>query len=221
MCGRFDKHSSNEWIARNCFGRALSGPESAPCYNVPPGTAIDAVTGLNGDRVYISPIHWGFRPQWAGNDAPKPINARAETVATSRYFRNAFAHRRCLIPADGWFEWRASESGKWPYYVTPAPETEPVLFMAGIWEYGTDDEPVCAILTEPAAPALASIHSRQPVVLGAGCLPNWLEPSLVDRDAVRETVQRRDPASLQFWPVASAVNRPANNSVDLIKPIER
>jgi putative SOS response-associated peptidase YedK len=219
MCGRFDKHTTNDWIARQCFGRALSGPESSPRYNVAPGTAIDAVTRVDTETVYISPMHWGFRPAWAGKDSPAPINARAETVAGSRYFAHAFSRKRCLVPADGWFEWQASDAGKVPYYITCAPDTDRILFMAGIWEYGAGDDPVCAIITEPAASSLAFIHSRQPVVLDPACLEQWLDPELVDREAIRQTVQRRDPESLRFWSVSSAVNRPGNDSPDLIEPV--
>lgn len=219
MCGRFDKHTSNAWIAEHCFGRALSGPEAAPRYNVAPGTDIDAVTRLDTETVYISPMHWGFRPAWAGADAPAPINARAETVAQSRYFAHAFSHKRCLVPADGWFEWQATDAGKVPCYITAADGSDPILFMAGIWEYGAGDDPVCAIITEPASPSLATIHPRQPVVLAHACLEQWLDPELVDRDAIRRTVQRRDPESLRFWAVSSAVNRPSNDSPNLLEPL--
>lgn len=219
MCGRFDKHTTNEWIARYCFGRVLSGPESSPRYNVAPGTAIDAVMQLDAETAYISHVYWGFRPAWAGQDAPAPINARAEKVSQSRYFAHAFAHRRCLVPADGWFEWQTSDTGKVPYYITSAPDTDPILFMAGIWEYGAGDEPVCAIITEPAAPSLASIHSRQPVVLDSSCLEQWLDPGLLQREAIRRAIQRREPESLRFWAVSSAVNRPANDSPDLLEPV--
>jgi len=123
------------------------------------------------------------------------------------------------VPADGWFEWQASDAGKVPYYITCAPDTDRILFMAGIWEYGAGDDPVCAIITEPAASSLAFIHSRQPVVLDPACLEQWLDPELVDREAIRQTVQRRDPESLRFWSVSSAVNRPGNDSPDLIEPV--
>jgi len=107
MCGRFDKHTTNDWIARQCFGRALSGPESSPRYNVAPGTAIDAVTRVDTETVYISPMHWGFRPAGLGRkDSPAPINARAETVAGRGTLRT-------LFPASAvWCRRMAGSSGR-------------------------------------------------------------------------------------------------------------
>lgn len=221
MCGRFAKHTPNQVIAQEVFERAMGGAESAARYNVAPGTNIDVITHLDPETVYFSPMHWGFRPGWAGPDGPSPINARAESVASSRYFRGAFAHKRCLVPADGWFEWRRTGVGKLPYYITVAEGDEPgVLFFAGLWEYGEADKPVCAIITEPASAPLTHIHERQPVVLDRACLAQWLDPALEDREAVRASVRRQAPESYQVRRVSQAVNAPRNDYPELLDEVD-
>jgi len=163
---------------------------------------------------------WGFRPRWAQPDAPKPINARAETVATSKYFRDAFAHRRCLVPADGWYEWQTSDGHKQPWFIAPAEQEEVgVLFLAGVWEPSTDDTICCAIVTEPARPPLDRIHHRQPLALEPCCLGTWLSPQVVDRDTIRSVVRRLPTDQLTAQPVSTEVNRPENDYEDLLKPV--
>lgn len=189
-------------------------------YNIPPGTGIPVIlAGADGAPAWGA-AEWGFRPRWAKSDAPKPINARAETVANSKYFRDAFAHRRCLVPADGWYEWQVSDGRKQPWFIAPGDdESTGVLFLAGIWEPSTEDGICCAIVTEPARPPLDSIHHRQPLALEPGCLEDWLNPELVDRDAIRSAVRRLPTERLNTHPVSTEVNRPENDYEDLLKPI--
>ena len=169
-------------------------------------------------------------PSWAGSSisynalgpethAPTPINIRAEKAATSPYFRSAFAYRRCLIPANGWYEWRKTESGKQPYDITlKDPARDEVVFFAGLWEpAGEGDDTCCAIMTEPVSPAFAFIHDRQPVVLDAECRWQWLDPELSDRDTIRKIAWRLDPDRLIAYPVSTRVNRPANDDPGPIK----
>ena len=155
-------------------------------------------------------------------DAPAPINIRAEKAATSPYFRSAFAHRRCLIPANGWYEWRKTESGKQPYYVTlKEPERDEVVFFAGLWEpTGEGTDTCCAIMTEPVSPAFAFIHDRQPVVLDPACRWQWLDPGISDRELVRKVAKRLEPDLLTAYPVSTRVNRPANDDPSLIERVE-
>ncbi|ABI57484.1 protein of unknown function DUF159 [Alkalilimnicola ehrlichii MLHE-1] len=218
MCGRFALSASLERIAADWFELQGVGPEGGPRYNITPGTAIPAFLSDGGKGAELAALHWGFRPAWA-REGPMPINARAEKAATSPYFREAFARRRCLVPADGWFEWQEAEGGKQPYFVTQRPRaTAPVLFLAGLWTPGPDGTPgSCAILTEPAAPVLAHIHHRQPVVLDPECRWAWLDPDLRDRRAIRQAVRRLDPARLYAYPVSRRVNRPAEDDPGLIK----
>jgi putative SOS response-associated peptidase YedK len=150
------------------------------------------------------------------------INLRAEKAATSPYFRSAFAHRRCLIPANGWYEWRKTESGKQPYYITlKNPDKDEVVFLAALWEpTGEGDDTCCAILTEPVSPTFAFIHDRQPVVLDPERRWQWLDPELSDRDTIRKVARRLDPDRLTAYPVSSRVNRPSNDDASLIEEVE-
>jgi putative SOS response-associated peptidase YedK len=187
-------------------------------FNIPPGTGIPVILGGASGGPEWGRAEWGFRPRWAQPDAPKPINARAETVATSKYFRDAFAHRRCLVPADGWYEWQASDGYKQPWFIAPGEEESAgVLFLAGIWEPSAEDAICCAIVTEPARPPLDRIHHRQPLALDPGCLQEWLDPELVDRDAIRSAVRRLPTDRLVAYPVSTDVNRPENDHEDLLK----
>lgn len=220
MCGRFAKFSDNPAIARRYFHHRLAGTQAPVRYNVPPGTGIDTITAVDTHTVTFQVMHWGYRPHWAGEKAPKPINAKAETVATSRYFRAAFAHKRCLVPANGWFEWQPTDTGKQPFYITCASTEDPeaALFFAALWEYSDSHSPACAIITRPAAPALAVIHPRQPALLDPSSLQAWLDPTLVDRDSIRRAIKPLDPARLKVWPVSSAVNLPGNDEPGLLVP---
>lgn len=132
----------------------------------------------------------------------------------------ASAHRRCLIPANGWYEWRRTESGKQPYYITlKDPEADELVFFAGLWKPGGEGiDTCCAILTEPVAPAFAFIHDRQPLVLDPECRWQWLDPKITDRETVRAIARRLDPNRLEAYPVSARVNRPANDDAALIEP---
>lgn len=221
MCGRFDLHARPDGVARSIGATAAEpGLASAWGYNITPGRSILTVyAGSSPQEPVLGLGWWGFRPQWAGDDAPAPINARAEKVASSRYFRDSFAHRRCLIPANGWFEWQPTSSGKQPWYVSAA--DAPLIFYAGLWA-DSDQAPgrCCAIITEPARGIAETIHPRMPLVLAPEAITAWLDPSLTTRPAIRRSVQRIDPARLTAWPVSSRVNRPSEDDATLIEPVE-
>ena len=158
MCGRFDCHTPLAWVAEDYFGVTRPIESQAARYNIALGTAISTVR-RSGDDSDLNLMRWGFRPSWTGEDAPKPINARSEKVLTSRFFGHAFLHKRCLIPADGWFEWMATEQGKQPYYITdPTLGDREVLFFAGIYSGSIETRFSVAIVTEPAAPNLRRIY---------------------------------------------------------------
>ena len=161
MCGRFDLHTPRGLIAETWFGILMPVGNVHDRYNTAPGQAITVICQPE-DEVKFHFATWGYKPDWAGKKAPSPINARAETVATSKYFSHAFHHRRCLIPADGWFEWMATDQGKQPYYITdPSNGHSDVLFFAGIYTGCIKPAMSAAILTEPAAPNLRHIHDRR------------------------------------------------------------
>ncbi len=221
MCGRFALSAPLSSIAQDYFRLAGVDWPEGPRFNITPGTDIPAFLNAGEAGLQLSGLHWGYRPAGV-QDGPTPINARAERAATSPYFREAFAGRRCLIPADGWFEWQAQGGEKQPWFVTQRPGApDPVIFFAGLWTPGADGGPgTCAILTEPAAPAFAPIHHRQPVVVDPACRWAWLDPTLRDRMAIRRAVQRLGPGRLHAYPVSSRVNRPGEDDADLLRPLD-
>lgn len=222
MCGRFALYTPRSQIAAHYFDWQMPVGDVQPRYNVTPGTQITSIIGTKEVPVSLGFSLWGFRPAWAKSDAPTPINIRAEKAATNTYFRSAFAQRRCLIPANGWFEWRRTDSGKQPYFITHRePDSDEVLFFAGLWEpTGEGAETRCAILTEPAGAAFEFIHDRQPVVLAPACRWQWLDPAISDRETIRKVARRLNPEQLVAYPVSMRVNRPANDDPDLLEPIE-
>ncbi len=219
MCGRFARYTPISELAWRYFDLKLEGVPDTGRYNISPGVEIEAFRAAEEGGSVFQPMYWGFRHHRV-MDGPTPINARAETIATSPYFRDAFAHRRCLIPADGWYEWQATGNGKQPYYVTLAEDApQDVLFLAGIWEPMAVDDACCAIITEPAAQPLAHIHERQPLVLDADCRHDWLDPALTDRAAIRQHTRRLAPEALRAWPISTRVNRPFEDDADLLNAI--
>ncbi len=220
MCGRFTYYTPPETLINDFFPEGLEvDGHFEPGYNIPPGVGIAMIrTTMNGPLL-LTHSHWGFRPVWAGSKAPTPINARAESVATSGYFREAFAHHRCLIPANGWYEWQRTEAGKIPHYITPTDaERNSAIFFAGIWTpQEGDNTTACAIITEPASDQLQHIHDRQPVVLAPDCLADWLDPGRTDRDSIRAATRRLPTEQLHAYRVSTVVNNARHDSPDLIK----
>ncbi|SFU41104.1 SOS response-associated peptidase [Halomonas korlensis] len=217
MCGRFALFSTGSQLSQ-ALGLPLQVRQLKPRYNVAPGTFIAVVHRPEGDAsLVMEEMWWGFKPYWAGEKAPQPINATVEKVASSNYFRGAFAHHRCLIPADGWYEWLAVGGKKQPYFLCRE-DREPV-WLAGIWTERADGTRGCAIITEPARGAAKEIHSRMPLALDAGSLGPWLDPHLTDREALRQIVRHLDAKLITCWPVSIRVNRPGNDEdAGLINP---
>lgn len=216
MCGRFALYSDISTLMRS-LGTSLAGCEIAPRYNVPPGTWITAVRrDDDGNEPRLDDVWWGYRPGWADEKAPQPINATAEKVATSAYFRAAFAHRRCLVPANGWFEWLNVDGRKQPYYLTRK-DGEP-LWLAGLWAERPDGKPGCAIITEPARGTAREIHPRMPLVLDASSLLPWLSDELTQRDVIRHRVRHLPHEMLTHWPVSARINKPVEDDARLIEP---
>ncbi|MFC0324659.1 SOS response-associated peptidase [Halomonas organivorans] len=221
MCGRFALYDIPRVrrSLRIILGEDFEPLPTSPRYNVCPGTWITAAWHSGeGAPLALGQLWWGYRPHWATGKAPEPINAKSEGVATSRYFRSAFARHRCLVPADGWYEWLALLDGKQPHYITRA-DREP-LWLAGIWTERPDGNPGCAILTEPARGAAAEIHDRMPLALDDDSLAPWLDPHMTDREALRGAVHHLDDELLTHWPVSRRVNRPANDDASLIEPAD-
>lgn len=223
MCGRFAFFSSHEAMLR-VFGLPPQSPEVAPRWNIAPTQPVPAVrAGPQGQR-RLSMLHWGLVPSWAKERAigARMINARAETVAEKPAFRSAWKQRRCLVLADGYYEWQATAAGKQPWFIRRA-DREP-FGLAGLWESWVESpgaEPLesCTILTTAAPPSLAAIHERVPVVIPATAFDRWLAPQGVDLDAFAALLVAPSAGSLQAHRVGRAVNNARHDGPELIEPV--
>ncbi len=233
MCGRYVSATPPDEIA-SYFGAQPPGADQAlePNHNVAPTQAVHAVRETGGVRV-LDTLRWGLVPFWAKDPriGSRMINARAETVASKNAFRRPLAKRRCIIPADGFYEWHLAEGSKrkQPMFVS-RPDGEPFAF-AGLWEVwrdrnnsDTDGEPrelhSCTIITCAANDAMAQIHDRMPVMLPPAAWDAWLDPSDTDGAAAAGLLVPAPSALIRIHPVSTEVNNSRNNGPHLTDPVE-
>ena len=194
-------------------------------YNAAPTQAIAAVRQLagSGDRE-VALLHWGLIPSWSKDAAmgARMFNARAETVADKPAFRAPFRRRRCLIPADGFFEWQKVDGVKQPYYIHPRDEQR-AFALAGLWDHwqGADGSDVesCTILTTTANDLLRPLHDRMPVILDPADFDLWLDPGVQNPEAVRPLLRSYPDAAMACHPVGRYVNNPRNEDPLCIEPL--
>jgi putative SOS response-associated peptidase YedK len=214
MCGRFAFYSPAE-AAAALFG-VDAAPELKPRYNIAPTQDIAAIrTGKEGEREFAL-LRWGLVPFWAKDPSigNRMINARAETVAEKPSFRNAYKHRRCVVLADGFYEWQRGGDVKVPYFISLA-SGEP-FGLAAIWENWTDKETgeslqTTSLITTDANEFMAPLHHRMPVILAAGTATEWLAGSSDLLDDVASITPQ-----LRAWPVDRRVNNARNEGEDLV-----
>lgn len=217
MCGRYVITSAPEAI-RALFGY-VEQPNFPARYNVAPTQPIPIVRMEAGTR-HFALVRWGLIPPWVKDPRAFAllINARGESVREKPAFRNAMRRRRCLIPADGFYEWRAGAGGKQPYYIH-ASDGRPLAF-AGLWEtwIGPNGEEVetAAIVTTTANATLSVLHDRMPVVLAPDQHDLWLDAHDGTEDAAARLIVPAPDDLLVFHPVTRAVNRTANDSAALV-----
>ena len=209
MCGRFVLSSDADRLADH-YGLDTV-PVFSGNYNIAPSVQVPVVRRHTGRELAL--CHWGFIPHWVKEPVLKPINARAETLAGKPYFRDAFRRRRCLVPANGYYEWRAAPGGKQPYFIRMA---EADLFsFAGLWSaWQGADGPVesCVIITTSAKEKLADIHDRMPVIVAPDDYDEWLE-------AGGQGLLKPSAGEMEAYPVGSRVNNPRNQGEALIQPL--
>lgn len=220
MCGRFVIKTVPE-LLRELFGYS-DRPNFPPRYNVAPTQPIPVVRIENGERRFAL-VRWGLLPAWVKD--PKAftllINARGESVNQKPAFRNAMRYRRCLIPADGFYEWKGEGPAKRPYYVKRR-DGQPFAF-AGLWETwaGPNGEEVesAALVTTIANRALAMIHHRMPVMLPPDAFATWLDCAQVDAEMAATLLVPPPDEAVEAHPVSAAVNKVANDDAGLIAPV--
>lgn len=222
MCGRFTVRLPSPDLAA-AFGIAETARETAPSFNVAPGRVVPVVVD-EGEGRRLDAFRWGLIPHWAKDPSigERLINARAETVAEKPAFRQAFLRRRCLILADGFYEWKAEGTRKTPYFISL--DGVPVFAFAGLWEHWTPPggEPVlsCAILTVEANAFMRPIHHRMPVILPPEAYGAWLDPHNGDRQALLALLKPCPSEGMRAHPVSSFVNAARHDSIQCVLPLE-
>ena len=208
MCGRYALHSLIDDLQRH-FGFP-GGADFKPRYNIAPSYHLPVVRKGDGGRE-LALCQWGFVPHWMKSEPKtRPINARAETVAEKPFFRSAFRHHRCLVPANGYYEWKKEGRGKQPWFIHP--KDQALFAFAGLWDRWTGADGVLdtfTIITTSANPSTASIHDRMPVILPPGQYDTWLEAG--GKDLLRPYA-----GEMEAWPVSREVNTPANDHPHLL-----
>src|ERR1700722_12194728 len=229
MCGRFVLATSVPEIASffNATFEPFVAESFKPSWNVPPTMAIPAIRAHSDGVRSLDTYRWGLVPPWAKglSFGANTINARAESVATKASFKSAFRSQRCIIPADGYYEWKNTPGEvRHPYYFTRN-NHEPLAF-AGLWEAwrspqrGAEDSGViytCAIVTTEANDDVEAIHTRMPVILeNDGTIERWLDGHLHDRDELEAMLIPAEAGTLARRRVGAAVGNVRNDRPDLI-----
>lgn len=224
MCGRFVQALDPADYA-DYFGAEPAISESlAPSYNVAPTKQVYAVAEHDGRRM-LGTFRWGLVPWWAEDPGigSRHINARAETLAERPAFKDSFLHKRCIVPADGFYEWqRRPEGGKLPHYIHRSGEP---LALAGLWASWKDPASgerlaTCTIVTTDADDLLRPIHGRMPVVLPRGAWDRWLDRDADDREELEALLRSPDPRPMHAYPVSTLVNSVRNDYPECIAPLE-
>lgn len=221
MCGRFSLAANPEELARQ-FAFDWGDLDFVPNFNAAPTQDVLAVVDRDGRRM-AQYMRWGLIPHWARDASfgSRLINARAETVAEKPSFRQAFRRRRCLILADGFYEWQRVGRRKRPMRIVM--QSGLPFALAGLWEVWKDPEgqliKSCTIITTEANPLLRPIHDRMPVILPQTRAALWLDSDIQDSGLLRDCLQPLASEQMATYEVAPLVNSPANNGPALIVPV--
>ncbi|MGB9368166.1 MAG: SOS response-associated peptidase [Xanthobacteraceae bacterium] len=219
MCGRYAITTAPEAI-RQLF-RYLEQPNFPPRYNVAPTQPVPIVRMTEGKRQFAL-VRWGLIPAWVKDPRAFSlvINARAESVLDKPAFKNAMKYRRCLFPADGFFEWERKGDRKQPYFVRLKGGGS--LAFAGLWESwmgpNGEEQETAAIITTDASPSIAHIHDRMPVILAPDAFDFWLDPK-VDAEMAMAVIAPAKDEAIEHYEVSRAVNRHENDSAMLVEPL--
>jgi putative SOS response-associated peptidase YedK len=219
MCGRFVQYSDPEIYARHFDTPTLFDVE--PRYNLAPTQPVLVVRKTKAGTRELVPLRWGLIPSWSKGPESgySMINARAETVDSKPAYRTAFKHRRCLIPTEGFYEWKKEGRTKTPFLVRRK-DGEPFA-MAGLWErwHGKDGETIesCTIIVTEANALVQELHDRMPVILAPEDYAAWLDPENKDAEGLRKMLRPAEPKAWALREVSRKVNSPKNDSPDLIE----
>lgn len=227
MCGRFVSVSSPTLVAERFDVKEQAVETHEANYNVTPRTEIYVVRERAEHGRQLRLLRWGLVPSWAKDVkiGDRMINARAETLAEKPAFRKLLLTHRCIIPADGFYEWKRTSGAKQPMFIHRR-DGEPLAF-AGLWAAWKDRaDPdaewlrTCTIITTRANAAIEPIHDRMPVVLPESSWDRWLDPEYRDLDLVTALLVPDRAEELETYAVSDAVNRPVNNGPELVTRVD-
>ena len=225
MCGRFTLQTPATDLTAMFDG--LRFPSFEPRYNICPTQPAMCIRWDKHLTVEAIQLRWGLVPSWAKDlkVGARMINARSETVASKPSFRSAFKKRRCLVIADGFYEWMKIGRTKQPYYITLTDHSP--FAMAGLWEtwndpHSEDSSPIetCTILTTEANEIMQPLHDRMPVILDSDQQKFWLDTGYQDQTQLEKTLVPYDSQLMQTYPVSPLVNKVGNDTAECIEPID-
>ena len=224
MCGRFTLRTSPADIS-TLFEVSIPDIPITPRYNIAPTQNVSVILNAKSSsdaNLNWSFFRWGLVPSWAKDltIGYKLINARGETLSEKPSFRAAFKKRRCIILADGFYEWEKTDAGKQPHYFTQANES--VMAFAGLWEYWEKESSVysCTIITTTANSLLNSLHDRMPVILDPSDHEKWLDPDFYEKDSLQQLIKPYSADKMTSRLVNKTVNHVKNETPDCLAPIE-
>ncbi|WP_340025267.1 SOS response-associated peptidase [Paenibacillus sp. FSL K6-1096] len=222
MCGRYTITVTLEELIAKYFIREHPVIQYIPRFNAAPMQAIPAVIH-DGEQNRLGFLRWGLLPSWSKEDknAARLINARSETLLEKASFKGLVATRRCVIPADGFYEWKIRGSSKQPMRITM--RDGKLFSMAGLYDIWTAPDgnriSTCTIITTAANRLMEDIHDRMPVILGPEQERQWLDRRSRDIPSLLKLLQPYDPEQMQAYPVSAAVGNVRNDSPELIKSV--
>ncbi|MGB7931162.1 MAG: SOS response-associated peptidase [Gammaproteobacteria bacterium] len=220
MCGRFTLHTP-EMRLREVFHlehTAYLGLK--PRYNIAPSQQVPIIRETDTSREMVM-AKWGLVPHWSKEAKTKysTINARIETVTEKPVYRSPFKHRRCLIPADGFYEWKVTDDRKVPHYIRM--EDRDVFALAGLWDHWEGDGErleSCSIIVLPANEVMKPLHDRMPAIIAPAHYELWLDPRVTDKADIMGCLNSAPSTNLLTYPVSTWVNSPKHNDDRCIQP---
>ena len=219
MCGRFTLRSNQRAIAE-VFGLA-DIPLIEPRYNVAPSQAVAAIKLHEGQR-RLSFLKWGLVPSWADDPSigNRMLNARSETVAEKPAFRSAFKKHRCLIVADGFYEWQKNGKAKQPFYIR-LKDGRPFAFAGLAEHWHRDDKTIdsCTVITTGPNELMADIHDRMPVILSPEDYDLWLDPEFQGKEKLLSLLKPYPADEMTAYPVSTIVNSPRNETPECVEAL--
>lgn len=228
MCGRFVASTPVSVLAERFLAAEVTADEQAARFNVAPSDRVPAVATSGGTR-RLGTLSWGLVPSWSTSPSPgrRMVNLRSETLAERPGFRRILQRRRCIVPADGFYEWQHAgrKQSKQPYLIRHLDGSP--LAMAGLWDVWIDREDpegdrlrTCTVLTTSPNDVVAALHDRMPVILPADVWDVWLDPAVTDVDLLTGLLRPCDPDLLELVPVGTAVNSVRNDGPALVERVE-